>query len=105
MLDKQNADLIGHCGLRFLADTTEIELTYAIDRSYWRQGIATEAAAASFKYGFEKLNATQIIALAAPNNLVSQRVMQKIGMKFQKYSQFYQKDNVYYAITRQAWQR
>lgn len=104
LFDKQTTSFVGQCGLRFLANTPQLELTYALARHYWGQGIATEAAKASLKYGFEQLDAEQIFALSAPNNAISQRVMQKIGMKYQGYHCFYHTEAVYYAISKQEWQ-
>lgn len=102
--DKQTQSFIGQCGLRFLADTPQLELTYAIARRYWGQGLATEAAKASLHYGFEQLDVEQIFALAAPNNSISQRVMQKLGMTYQGRRCFYLTEAVYYAISKKAWQ-
>lgn len=104
IFDKQAGNLIGQCGLRFLKNTPEYELAYAIARSHWGLGIATEAAKASVRYGFEQLQAYQIIALAAPTNFASQRVMQKLGLKYQKKGLFYNKPFLYYALLRESWQ-
>lgn len=103
--DRQNGDLIGQCGLRWCYEyTPEIELLYAIARTHWGKGIATEAAKASIRYGFEKLKPDHIMALTAPINQASQLVMQKAGLKYEKNAQYYNRDCVYYAIARQDWQ-
>jgi len=73
--------LIGHCGLAVVPDTFEVELGYALARAVWGQGLATEAAQAALRYGFESLDLAEVIAMAVPENLASQRVMQKIGMR------------------------
>jgi ribosomal-protein-alanine N-acetyltransferase len=103
--DKENGELIGQCGLRWCYEyTPEIELVYAIAKSYWGKGIATEAAKAAVRYGFEELKPDYIMALTAPTNLASQRVMQKVGMKYEKDARYYEKDCAYYTISRQEWQ-
>ncbi|WP_017316189.1 GNAT family N-acetyltransferase [Mastigocladopsis repens] len=104
VFDKQEGNLIGQCGLRFLEGSLEYELVYAVARAYWGKGIATEAAKASLRYGFEELKAEQIMALTAPTNFVSQRVMQKLGMKYEKNAFLYNREVVYYTISRQEWQ-
>ncbi len=71
---------IGHCGLIHIRKGTEVEIAYAFGKSYWGQGYATEAAYAAMRYGFEQANLPQLIALAYPQNIASQRVMQKLGM-------------------------
>ena len=58
------------------------ELGYWINQKYWGQGIATEAAKAMIKYGFETLNLNSIIARHFQHNPASGRVMQKCGMKY-----------------------
>ena len=61
-------------------------------------GLATEASLAILKYGFEQIGLKRIVAIARPENLASQRVMQKVGMKFEKNAHYYNSDVVYYAI-------
>lgn len=103
--DKESGELIGQCGLRWCYKySPEIEMVYAIAKSHWGKGIACEAALASIRYGFEQLNSNKIMAIAAPTNLASQRVMQKIGLKYDKNVHYYGKDYVYYTISQQDWQ-
>lgn len=93
-----NSKFIGRCGLCFLDNTPEIELGYTLDKPYWNMGLATEASLAILKYGFEQIGLKRIVAIARPENLASQRVMQKVGMKFEKNAHYYNSDVVYYAI-------
>lgn len=82
---EQRADgaLLGHCGLTQDPDTGEIELAYALARHAWGQGLATEAARACLRYGFETLGMGRVIALAEPENVASRRVMEKAGMHYE----------------------
>lgn len=100
----QRKMVIGRCGLGFLDNTPEVELGYAFAKPYWGMGIATEATFASLKYGFEQAKLDRIVAIARPENIASQRVMQKVGMKYEKDAHFYNLDVVYYALSRSAWQ-
>jgi ribosomal-protein-alanine N-acetyltransferase len=77
---KSLGKIIGHCGLGFLEQTTEIEVAYILDSLYWRQGYASEAARATIAYGFLKLNISRIVAVAFPENVRSIGVMRSIGM-------------------------
>jgi ribosomal-protein-alanine N-acetyltransferase len=97
---KQNGEFIGHCGLQYLEDTPEVELAYAIAKAYWRQGLTTEAAKASIKYGFETIGLDPIVAITEPSNFSSQRVMTNAGLKYEKDAHDYSLDVVYYAISR-----
>ncbi|HEY9633697.1 MAG TPA: GNAT family N-acetyltransferase [Coleofasciculaceae cyanobacterium] len=101
---KKNQKLIGHCGLKFLENTSEIQVGYLLLKSYWGKGLGTEAATATLKYGFETAKIEKIVAIAKPENIASRRVMEKVGMKYEKDDYYYDNDVVYYSISRQAYQ-
>lgn len=101
---KENNQLIGHCGLQFIHVTPEVEVTYGLAKEYWRKGLASEAARVCLRYGFEELKLDRIYALADPGNTGSHRVMERVGMKYDKTEyykdEFYEGDLIYYAISR-----
>jgi len=94
--------LIGFCGLRFLGDPPEIELLYGIAPPYWGQGLATEAAMAVIRHGFEAHDLHRIIASVDVPNVASVRVLEKVGMTFEKRVRQDPLDLLYYAISREA---
>lgn len=98
LVHQQNQQLMGHCGLHYLGNTSEVELTYAINPFYWGQGFATEAAKAVLQWGFDTLRLKQIVAVTAPDNVASRRVMQKLGMKYEKNIQYGGAEVVYYTV-------
>ena len=102
--DKQTGKLLGHCGLNFLPNSPEVEVLYRLDQPYWSQGIATEAAIASLRYGFEEIKLDQIIAITKPEHVASRRVMEKAGLKYEKDAHYYNLDVVYYALWRTDYQ-
>jgi [ribosomal protein S5]-alanine N-acetyltransferase len=55
-------------------------LGYAISRSHWGKGIATEAVRAAIAWAFSELRLIQIWASTDIANVRSQRVLEKIGM-------------------------
>jgi [ribosomal protein S5]-alanine N-acetyltransferase len=78
--------------------------------SHYNQGYMTESAQAILEFGFIQLGATSIEAGHAVWNKSSQRVLEKIGMKFVKYNkQGFQKrgkwveDNLM-RITKEEWE-
>ena len=82
VIRKDNARLIGHCGLEYIPDRDHVvEIAYALARDAWGMGFATEAAHAALRYGFETLELPRIIALFMPENKGSEHVMIKLGMK------------------------
>jgi ribosomal-protein-alanine N-acetyltransferase len=97
---KADNKLIGWCGLQRLDKTPEVEVAYLLAKAYWKQGLATEAASAAIEYGFSGLKLKRIVAIARPENVGSYRVMEKVGMKYEKEAHFYNVDVVYYAIER-----
>jgi len=103
--DRESETFLGRCGLRYFQDTPDIELTYSFAKPTWGRGIASEAAAASMHFGFEQLRLERIIAIAMPENTGSRRVMEKLGMHFEKNALFFGFDHVFYAITRAEYQK
>lgn len=100
IIHKADQVLIGHCGLKYWPDAPDVEVLYALNRRYWGQGLATEAARASLRYGFETLQLDRIIAGVLPTNQASRRVLEKIGMQVEGEMMFRQLPVVGYAIAR-----
>ena len=80
---KDTGEFIGWCGLDHL-DTTKPDpaLFYLLKANYWGQGLATEATRALLHYAFGPMNLPSVHGGAAPENIASKRVMEKIGMKY-----------------------
>jgi RimJ/RimL family protein N-acetyltransferase len=85
-IDKESGKFIGRCGLLpwEIDGKLEVEIAYLLDKKFWHQGLATEAARGIVVYGFEKLNLTRLICLIDPDNVASQRVAERIGMKLER---------------------
>lgn len=83
---KEMGRFIGRCGLLpwEIDGVLEIEAAYLLDRNFWHQGLATEAAAGILNYAFNNLNLTRIICLMHPDNIASQRVAKRIGMTLER---------------------
>jgi RimJ/RimL family protein N-acetyltransferase len=86
--------------LQFVAGTKEIEVGFRLAKQYWGQELATEAARAVLRHGFEVLCLERIIGLAHPANVASQRVLHKSGLKHEKNAYYYEHLVRYYAIER-----
>ncbi len=81
-IHKETGKFIGRCGLLpwEIDGKLEIEVAYLLDKHFWHQGLATEAAKGILAYAFDNLNLSRIICLMHPDNLASQRVAQRLGM-------------------------
>ncbi len=86
--------------------SAETEIGYRLCRASWGRGIATEAAARLIAHGFEDWGLPRIVAVTAPANLASQRVLEKLGLSFIDARRAYGVDGcLYYEITAAAWRR
>ena len=102
-VEKTSGDFVGFCGLKYLDTSSEIEVGYRLAKKFWRRGLATEAARASLRYGFETLGLDRIVAVVQPENGASCRVIEKIGLRYEKDARFYDTDVKYFAITREEY--
>jgi RimJ/RimL family protein N-acetyltransferase len=59
----------------------QFELGYSLREDAWGKGLATEAASALADWFFERELASGFIAFTHPENIASQRVLRKIGMR------------------------
>ncbi|MFE6099341.1 GNAT family N-acetyltransferase [Streptomyces laurentii] len=57
-----------------------VEIGWRLGRTYWGQGLATEAAAAALRFGFENCELGRIVSIVQLDNGASERIMTKLGM-------------------------
>ncbi|MEN3109700.1 GNAT family N-acetyltransferase [Uliginosibacterium paludis] len=73
--------VIGFCGIVHPDGQIEPEVKYALRRSHWGQGFATEAVRGLIDHAHRRLGIDFLIATIAPANLASHRVLLKAGMR------------------------
>lgn len=95
---KDSGQLMGWCGMEFLPDTNETEAGYLLSNMFWGKGYATEAARASLKFGLETVGLKEVIGLTDPENIASQRVLEKCGMTFTRRQIYFGMEMFRYAI-------
>lgn len=76
-----SGSVVGFCGLVHPGGQVEPEIKYALLRSCWGKGYASQAVPALLSYGHKAHGLPRIIATVAPANLASQRVLAKSGMR------------------------
>jgi len=59
------------------------EIAYACSHDFWGKGYTTEAVQEVIRIGFEELDLIRIFAKCLPENVASERVMQKVGMMYE----------------------
>ena len=104
--EKSSGALVGNCGLVYIpgAQNGEVEVAYTLAKAFWGKGMATEAARASLKYGFEACNLAEIYGLAFPDNQPSQNVLRKLGMVYEgNTNRFYNEHFDCYRLTREGY--
>lgn len=87
VFEKGSGKFVGRAGLIYLGyDDTQpdIEIAYALVKSAWNKGYATELATALTEWGFQNLNVNRLVADIKSNNQGSRHVLEKIGMKYEK---------------------
>lgn len=84
--DCESDRFLGRSGLmRYHIDgKTEYGLAYAVVSTDWNRGLATEMAAATIDSAFQALPCESIASWTLPTNIVSQRVMEKLGFRYER---------------------
>lgn len=105
VVDKETRKLIGRAALQYLDRTPEVGVSFILAKPYWRRGLATEAAKALLKYGFEEAGLERIVGVAHVDLVASHRAMEKAGMKYERDGRFYGSEMRYYSISRKEYRR
>ena len=94
-----NIDLESFCG----------ELGYELHRSYWGQGIATEALQSILEYVFLEMGMNRIEACPLDENTPSKRLLEKFGFRYEGnlrqriYFDGSFHDQLYYSLLKSEW--
>lgn len=105
MIWKETGEMIGWSGLQPLDGTAEIEVGYGMVKEFWGQGIGYECAKAWLYFGFNEKKLERIVAVAYPENRGSWRIMEKLGMKYEKTETHYGAECVFYGISREEFDK
>lgn len=81
LVENQQGEAIGMCGLIKRDFLTETDLGYAYLPEYFGQGYAFEAATAVLAYAAEHIALNTLVAIVSPANQASQALLQKLGFE------------------------
>jgi RimJ/RimL family protein N-acetyltransferase len=79
-VERETGARVGFHLLNHIRGESIIQTGFALEKSAWGKGFATEMAAAVLRYGFTELQLPRIAGMASLENHASQRVLQKIGL-------------------------
>ncbi len=92
---QETSALMGFCGFGVMDGQLDFGWRYA--REFWGHGYGTEAAQAVLRYGIETCGFQTIRSVAYTENRASIRIMEKIGMRFERFGSTHHKQVAYYA--------
>ena len=72
------------CGIGRWGDYADLEIGWWLAREYWGRGLATEAAETALRDIFERVRVARVVSVARRSNVASTRVMEKIGLEFER---------------------
>jgi RimJ/RimL family protein N-acetyltransferase len=81
---KETGESMGICGLIKRESLADVDVGFAFLPSYWSKGYAIEAASAVVSYGKQVFGLSRIIAITTPDNAGSIKVLEKLGLRFER---------------------
>jgi RimJ/RimL family protein N-acetyltransferase len=81
---KESPEPIGICGLLKREYLDDVDLGFALLQRFWGQGYAQEAAETMMQHARVKLGLRRIVATAKPHNRDSEKLLKKIGFRFER---------------------
>lgn len=81
---RETGESMGICGLIRRNTLMDVDIGYAFLPRYRSKGFAYEAALEMKQYAQETLGLKRLVAVVDPENIPSIRLLEKLGMKFEK---------------------
>lgn len=84
--NRADGRFVGRGGLRHTAigGVPEVEIAYALLPEFWGKGLATEMARVCLDVGLHQLGLENVVAFTLPDNHASRRVMEKVGLRYER---------------------
>lgn len=99
VVSKATDRVIGFSGLHHIAEMTEVNVGYALERALWRQGLGHEVCRLVMAYGFGDLGLAEIAAVIDPRNAASLALVEKCGLASWKQLRWMGQERVAYHLT------
>lgn len=104
---KDNGAKIGNCGLYDREGLKGVDIGFSYLPEYYGKGYGYEAAVVLRDAAFQEFGLEEIGAITTKENIVSQKLIEKLGLKFIRIINIPNdpEDLLYYRITKAEWQR
>ncbi len=90
---KESGEAIGMCGLVRRDGLDDADIGYAFLERHWSMGYARESAEAILTHARETLGLNRIVAIVTPKNHSSIKLLEKIGLTFERMIQLADDDD------------
>ncbi|MCC6460831.1 MAG: GNAT family N-acetyltransferase [Saprospiraceae bacterium] len=82
-IDKASGLPVGNCVVRHIdwQPGNDLEIGYGLLPEHWGRGLATEIAQAICHYALTRFDVPRVLAVTDPDNIASQRVLEKCGFR------------------------
>jgi [ribosomal protein S5]-alanine N-acetyltransferase len=81
---RESGESMGMCGLIRRNTLKDVDIGYAFLPKFWSRGYAFEAAREMKRYAQQELGLKRLVAVVDPENSSSIRLLEKLGMKFER---------------------
>jgi len=89
---------IGTCGLIKRPQLEDVDIGFAMLEKYGKKGYAYEAASATLRMGINDIKIKRIVGITTLENKNSQRLLEKIGLSFEKMVPFDDEELMLFSI-------
>ena len=98
VIEKESNELMGWAGLKYNTEMVNnkvnfYDIGYRLNEKFWGKGYASESSFAWLDYGFNVMKINVIQAAAHADNIGSNKILKKIGLKM---TENYLEDGVYW---------
>jgi ribosomal-protein-alanine N-acetyltransferase len=84
VIEKASGRLVGFSGLKYVDELGDADIGYRFLPDCWGKGYATESARIVMEQGRRQHGLRRIVATVHPENPASGRVLEKLGMRFER---------------------
>ena len=81
---KETGEPVGICGLVRRESLDDVDVGFAFLERFWSRGYAVESATAVMDYAKGTLGLRRIVGITLPDNVASVRVLERIGLRFER---------------------